>query len=85
MATVQPPPTFAEVTILTENGTATFNQIWLKWFLDLAATLSAAGGGTIMHNSLGSIQGGSAADYFHLTETQLKQFKSNKVLTWLSM
>lgn len=37
------------------------------------------------HNDLQNIQGGAAADYQHLTTTQVNRMKSNQVLTWLSM
>ena len=69
----EPPPTYAEV-ILTDSVSkkAVFNPIWLKWFIDLAGILSVTGGGggTILHNNLGSLQGGAANEYFHLTSAQ---------------
>lgn len=69
----EPPPTYAEVVLVDEvTKKHVFNPIWLKWFIDLAGILSATGGGggTILHNSLGSIQGGAANEYYHLTATQ---------------
>lgn len=43
----QPPPTWALPVIADERtGRAIFNPIWLKWFVDLAGGLSAAGGGS---------------------------------------
>lgn len=44
MSTFQPPPTWALPIILDENsGKATFNPIWLRWFLDLSRNFTAAG------------------------------------------
>ena len=41
-----PPPTYAEVVLVDETtGRSRFNPIWLKWFLDLAQQLGAAGAG----------------------------------------
>lgn len=69
----EPPPTYAEV-VLIDSVTKkhVFNPIWLKWFIDLAGILSVTGGGggTLLHNNLGSIQGGAANEYYHLTAAQ---------------
>lgn len=45
MAIFQPPPTYA-LPILVDEKTkvATFNPIWLRWFLDLEQWLDDAGG-----------------------------------------
>jgi len=71
VAEFQDPPTFAEVVILPEQlrlQGISFNPIWLKWFLDLAAVISASGGGSgsFVHNDMSSIQGGSVTERFHL-------------------
>jgi hypothetical protein len=69
----EPPPTYAEVILVDEvSKKSVFNPIWLKWFIDLAGILSVTGGGggTILHNNLGSIQGGAANEYYHLTSAQ---------------
>jgi hypothetical protein len=72
----QPPPTYAEVVILGKGNTeeeriknTKFNPIWLKWFLDVAQVLGGAGGGggTLVHNDLSGLQGGTANQFFHLT------------------
>jgi hypothetical protein len=72
MANFQPPPTWA-LPILVDERTqkAIFNPIWLKWFVDLTQVLDAAGGTTPnIHNNLNSIQGGSATQRYHLTQTE---------------
>ena len=70
MADFQPPPTWA-LPILVDERTKTtkFNPVWLQWFVDLVAIVNASGGGsgTILHNSTGSLQGGTANEYYHLT------------------
>lgn len=69
----EPPPTYAEVVLIDSvTGKHVFNPIWLKWFIDLAGILSVTGGGggTILHNNLGSIQGGAANEYYHLTAAE---------------
>jgi hypothetical protein len=69
----EPPPTYAEVILVDQvSGKHVFNPIWLKWFLDLAGILSASGGGsgTILHNALTGLQGGTSNEYYHLTATQ---------------
>lgn len=44
MSVAQPPPTYALPVIVDERtGKAIFNPIWLRWFIDLAATTSASG------------------------------------------
>ena len=46
MATFQPPPTYANPVLIDEvTGRATFNPIWLKWFVDVASFISGSGGG----------------------------------------
>lgn len=71
--TFEPPPTYAEVVLVDKEGKKPrFNPIWLKWFVDIAALLTASGGGggVISHNSLGGLQGGTTAQYYHLTAAQ---------------
>lgn len=47
MSTFQPPPTWASPVIVDETtGRSIFNPIWLKWFIDLAAGLTASGAGS---------------------------------------
>lgn len=70
----EPPPTYAEPVVVDEKTKkALFNPIWLKWFVDIAAFISANGGGstTIQHNSLAGLQGGSLNEYYHLTAAQV--------------
>ena len=75
------PPTYAEPTIVDPNsGKAQFNPIWLRWFLDVAQFLSGVGltlTKQINHDSLGGLQGGAPADYFHLTANQLQSLIIN--------
>jgi hypothetical protein len=66
----EPPPTYAEPFILTEDGKKSrFNPIWIRWFIKLIAVIngSGGGGGTIQHSSLGGLQGGTTGQYYHLT------------------
>jgi len=45
MPLIQPPPTYALPILVDENtGQATFNPIWLKWFIDFTGLINAAGG-----------------------------------------
>jgi hypothetical protein len=48
-----------------------FNPVWLKWFVDLTSVISSIGSGgtSISHNGLTNLQGGAAAKYYHLTDT----------------
>lgn len=47
MSNFQPPPTWANPVIVDETtGKSIFNPIWLKWFIDLGANLTAAGAGS---------------------------------------
>lgn len=74
MTQFAPPPTYADPVVVDEvTGRARFNPLWLKWFLDITAFVSAAGGssGGISHNSLTGIQGGGTGEYFHLTASNL--------------
>lgn len=71
MATIfQPPPTYADVVVFDQEGkNPKFNPIWLKWFVDITEIInnSGGGGGTIAHNSTTGLQGGTANEYYHLT------------------
>lgn len=69
----EPPPTYADVVLYDKDGTRPrFNPIWLKWFVDLAAFISASGGGGggVDHNLTTNLQGGTANQYYHLTSAQ---------------
>ena len=69
--TFEPPPTYAEVILTDKEGKKPrFNPIWLKWFVDIAALLTASGGTLISHNALAGIQGGTTNQYYHLTAAQ---------------
>jgi len=76
------PPTYADPVIFDQiMGTQKFNPVWLRWFLDLAQLLTAAGGGGIVgfdHNSLSNIQGGAANDYYHVTGTEHSELVNAK-------
>ena len=70
MSQINPPPTYAEVIVEDEKTKrSTFNPIWLKWFLDIAAYVSANGGsgGTVNHESLAGLQGGAGGEHQHFT------------------
>ena len=66
----QPPPTYADPVIVDEaTRKGQFNPIWLKWFLDLSQFINNnGGGGTIQHNTLDGLQGGTANQYYHLNQ-----------------
>lgn len=77
----EPPPTYASVVLYDERAQDTpkllasvkFNPIWLKWFVDLSALLSVAGGGGgsgFSHNSTTGLQGGTANQYYHFTAAE---------------
>lgn len=71
MPDIQPPPTYEmPVQIDEQTKKARFSANWLKWFIDLTGILNSAGGTTLEHNLLDNIQGGSASEYYHLTQTQ---------------
>lgn len=74
MASVfEPPPTWAEVVLVDEvTQRYRFNPVWLKWFVDLVGVLNASGGGsgTIQHNSLGGLQGGTTNQAYHMTSAE---------------
>lgn len=72
MAEFQPPPTYALPILVDErSGTAQFNPIWLKWFLDLTSILNSLGGiAAGAHNSLTGLQGGTAGQFFHMTSAE---------------
>lgn len=72
MSDFQTPPTFANPIVIDAAGNPQFNPIWLRWFLDIAAFISSSGGagGSALHNILTDLQGGTANQYYHLTQTQ---------------
>jgi len=82
MADVQPPPTFADVILVNEQTKrASFNPIWLKWFIDLANTLNASGGTLLTHNDVAGIQGGITGERYHLSQAQ-QALVAGKVTAW---
>ncbi len=73
MSQINPPPTYAEPVVEDEKTKrATFNPIWLKWFLDIAAYISANNGtgGTMNHESLAGLQGGAGGEHQHFTTAE---------------
>tara|TARA_R110000868_G_scaffold78757_3_gene224363 strand:- start:517 stop:858 length:342 start_codon:yes stop_codon:yes gene_type:complete len=73
MAAFEPPPTYAEVVVVDEEGKKPrFNPIWLKWFVDIAAFVSSSGGsgGGTVHNNTTSKQGGTTNQYYHQTAAE---------------
>lgn len=78
MSIFEPPPTYADPVLVDEKtGKSKFNPIWLKWFIDITAVLTAAGGGSVVHNLTTGIQGGSPGQYNHLTNAQLALLVAN--------
>lgn len=83
MADWQPAPTYdmpvrfdpigAEAQALAERLRTSFSPIWLDWFLQIQALLTAvgAGGGSgIDHNLLSNLQGGTTDQYYHMTAAE---------------
>lgn len=70
MADIQPPPTYTDPVRVDELGKARFSEIWLNWFLQLAEIINGGGGTVLQHNSLSGLQGGTTAEYYHLTAAQ---------------
>lgn len=72
MPVFQPPPTWAEVILYSEDRKkGNFNPVWLKWFIDLVGYLNASGGASgVVHNSTSGIQGGTANQFYHLTNAE---------------
>lgn len=69
----QPPPTWAPVTVAdARTGEQVFNPVWLKWFLDVVGVINSSGGGSgsIQHNGLGGLQGGTTNEFYHLTNAE---------------
>ena len=73
----EPPPTYSEPVIVVpgkkpgEPGATQFNPLWLKWFLDFVAFVqSTSTGGSIIHNNLQGLQGGTTNQYYHLNGTE---------------
>src|SRR6185369_13278755 len=66
------PPTYASPVLQNQYGKTEFNPIWLKWFVDVAQFISSSGGGsgTLTHNNMGGLQGGSANQYYHFTSSE---------------
>lgn len=66
------PPTYASPVVVNKGtGEASFNPIWLNWFLQFARVLENAAAGTgVDHNALSSLQGGVANEYYHFTSAQ---------------
>ncbi len=67
------PPTYADPDIKPPGSDVPkFNPIWAKWFIDLVQWINANGGGSgaIQHNSLAGLQGGTTAEYYHLTNAR---------------
>lgn len=76
MSVFEPPPTWADPVIVDEaTGKSRFNPVWLKWFIDFTAVISAAGGGGggIVHNDTSGLQGGTSGQYYHLTSALLSE------------
>jgi len=71
MATRNPAPTYADpVEVDPRTGKPQFAPIWLKWFLDLAATLEGSGEEGVDHELLTNLLGGAANNHWHLTKAQ---------------
>jgi len=68
-----PPPTFTEPVKVDENtGKATFDPMWLRWFVDMAGIVNSIGivNGVLDHEGLGNLLGGTRLEHFHLTRAE---------------
>lgn len=73
MADFPAAPTYADVILVDPlSGRASFNPIWLKWFLELTAFVSASGGagGGTSHEALTGMQGGGTGEHYHFTNAE---------------
>lgn len=72
VGTFQPAPTWAPVALMNDQGQPYFNPVWIDWFLAVVQLIntSGGGGGTVTHNSLGGLQGGTAGEEYHLTQAE---------------
>lgn len=74
----QPVPTYQDpVEVNPRTGKSQFSPTWLSWFLSLS---SGGLSGTIQHNVLLGLQGGSSGQYYHLTLAQYNSI-NYRVLT----
>lgn len=69
---IPPPPTYAQLVILPEGKEkiedATFNPIWLSWFVELVGIVTqTSSGGNLQHNLLNGLQGGTTNQFYHLS------------------
>ena len=68
---IPPPPTYAQLVLPGAGGKledATFNPIWLSWFIELVAVVTqTSGGGGISHDLLVGLQGGTTNQFYHLS------------------
>lgn len=82
-AVFEPPPTWADPVIVDKvTGQSQFNPVWLKWFVDVVATINATGGGGgggTQHNLTAGLQGGMANQYYHLTATEYANLLTSPV------
>lgn len=72
MAEIQPVPAYALPFLGNEEALKQlglrFNPQWLKWFLDMLQDITT--GGAVEHNTLGGLQGGTTAQFYHLTSAE---------------
>lgn len=73
MAAIQSPPTFAPVVLVDEKtGRASFNPIWLRWFVDLVGSIEGAN-----HELLTGLLGGAVGTgHWHLTAAELSSVQN---------
>ena len=82
MSDFLPPPTHIEPFTLDEaTGRWMFSPIWMQWFIDVTAFITASGGGgggAADHESLAGLLGGSAGQHYHTDNTQYTELVGNK-------
>jgi hypothetical protein len=72
MSLLAPPPTYADLLIEDQHSKKpVFNPIWLDWFVTMTKVLNNSGGSSgLTHNSLSGLQGGTANEYYHATNSE---------------
>lgn len=85
VSTIQPVPSYALPFVGNDAELARlglkFNPLWLKWFLDMIRQLQTGGG--VLHNNLAGLQGGTAAQFYHLTLAQSQIITGTKTANFV--
>ena len=83
MALFEPPPTHSDP-FIQQAGKEVFNPIWLRWFLKLVKLINDAGGPIgVLHNALNGLQGGTTAEYYHLTSARYSTITGTQPINYV--